>query len=132
MGGDGDDDDGQFHDPFLPPFPLLLPLIPKACILESSPCFISSIAESVSKSGIKLRITTYEARTKYSYTKMKNFVSSLELVPEDYIENRPFYDRFTSLRFTTNNTRNSSYCIYFWSSIFAFRIQGKSYDLPSD
>ena len=34
---------------------------------------------------------------------MKNFVSSLELVPEDYIERRPFYDRFTSLRFTTRS-----------------------------
>ncbi len=64
-----------------------------------------SIAESVSKRGIRLGITSYEARTKYSYARMKNFISSLELVPEQHIEHRPFYDRFTSLRYT-NNTRN--------------------------
>ena len=57
-----------------------------------------SMAESAIKSGIKLSITNYEARTKYSYKKMKNFVSSLDLLPEDYIEYRRFYDRFTSLR----------------------------------
>jgi hypothetical protein len=65
-----------------------------------------SIAKSVSKSGIRLRITTYEARTQYSYARMKNFISSLKLVPEEYIEHRSFYDRFTSLRYTTSNTRN--------------------------
>ena len=65
-----------------------------------------SIAESVSKRGIRLRITTYEARTQYSYARMKNFISSLELVPEEHIEHRPFYDRFTTLRYTTSNTRN--------------------------
>ncbi|MFY9797183.1 MAG: hypothetical protein WAJ93_15985 [Candidatus Nitrosopolaris sp.] len=65
-----------------------------------------SIAESASQSGIKLRITTYVARTHYSYTKMRNFVSSLDLVPEESIEYKPFYDRFTSLRYTTSNTRN--------------------------
>ena len=65
-----------------------------------------SVAKSVSKRGIRLRITTYEARTQYSYARMKNFISSLKLVPEEYIEQRPFYDRFTTLRYTTNNTRN--------------------------
>jgi hypothetical protein len=55
-----------------------------------------SMAESANKGGIKLSITTYEARAKYSYKKMKNFVSSLELIPEDYIEHRRFFDRFTS------------------------------------
>jgi hypothetical protein len=54
------------------------------------------MVESANKGGIKLSITTYEARAKYSYKKMKNFVSSLELIPEDYIEHRRFFDRFTS------------------------------------
>jgi hypothetical protein len=65
-----------------------------------------SIAESVSKRGIRLGITAYEARTQYSYARMKNFISSLELVPEEHIEHRPFYDRFTTLRYTTSTTRN--------------------------
>lgn len=32
--------------------------------------------------------------------------SSLGLVPEENIENRSFYDRFTMLRYTPSNTRN--------------------------
>ncbi|MGA8082602.1 MAG: hypothetical protein WB988_12125 [Candidatus Nitrosopolaris sp.] len=83
-----------------------------------------SIAESVSKNGIKLRITTYEARTHYSYAKMKNFVSSLDLVPEDYIERRPFYDRFTSLCFTTNNNRNRMAAAIAFTSGILFLLSG--------
>ncbi len=64
------------------------------------------VAESVSKKGIVLRITTYEARTQYSYARMRNFISSLKLVPEENIERRSFYDRFITLRYTTRNTRN--------------------------
>jgi hypothetical protein len=64
------------------------------------------MAESAIKGGIKLSITTFEARTKYSYKKMKNFVSSLDLVPEDYMEHRRFYDRFTSLRYISSTNRN--------------------------
>jgi hypothetical protein len=83
-----------------------------------------SIAESVSKNGIKLRITTYEDRTHYSYAKMKNFVSSLDLVPEDYIERRPFYDRFTSLCFTTNNNRNRMAAAIAFTSGILFLLSG--------
>jgi hypothetical protein len=53
-----------------------------------------------------LSITTYEARTKYSYKKMKNFVSSLDFVSEDYIEHRRFFDRFSSLYYTINDNGN--------------------------
>jgi hypothetical protein len=83
-----------------------------------------SMAESASKSGIKLSITTYEARTHYSYAKMKNFVSSLDLVPEDSIEHRPFYDRFTSLRFTTNNNRNRMAAAIAFTSGILFLFSG--------
>jgi hypothetical protein len=65
-----------------------------------------SIAQSVSKNEIRLSITAYEARTQYSYARTRNFISSLKLVKEENIENRSFYDRFTTLRYTTRNTRN--------------------------
>jgi ABC-type multidrug transport system fused ATPase/permease subunit len=65
-----------------------------------------SIAQSVSKKGIRLSITTYEAHTQYSYARTRNFISSLKLVKEENIEHRSFYDRFTTLRYTTSNTRN--------------------------
>jgi hypothetical protein len=83
-----------------------------------------SIAKSASKSGIKLRITAYEARTHYSYAKMKNFVSSLELVPEESIEYKPFYDRFTSLRYTTSNTRNRLAAAIAFTSGILFLLSG--------
>jgi hypothetical protein len=78
-----------------------------------------SMAESASRSGIKLSITTYEARTHYSYAKMKNFVSSLDLVPEYYIEHRPFYDRFT-----TNNNRNRMTAAIAFTSGILFLLSG--------
>jgi hypothetical protein len=80
------------------------------------------MAESAIKGAIKLSITTYEARTKYSYK--KNFVSSLDLVPEDYIENRRFYDRFTSLRYTTNANRNRLAAAVAFTSGVLFLISG--------
>jgi hypothetical protein len=83
-----------------------------------------SAAESVSKSGIKLRLSGYEARTKYSYTKMKNFVSSLELVPEQHIEHRSFYDRLTSLRYTTSSNRNRFAGIIAFTSSILFLLSG--------
>jgi hypothetical protein len=69
-------------------------LIISGGVINLSRYFVpKSMAESAIKDGIKLSITTFEARTKYSYKKMKNFVSSLGLVPEDYIKHRRFYDR---------------------------------------
>jgi hypothetical protein len=56
-----------------------------------------SIAESVSKNGIKLRITTYEARTRF---------------------------RFTSLRFTTNNNRNRMAAVIAFTSRILFLLSG--------
>lgn len=64
------------------------------------------IAESVSKKGIILRITSYEAHTHYSYARMRIFISSLKLVSEGDIENRSFYDRLTTLHHITRSTRN--------------------------
>ena len=40
-----------------------------------------SLAESASKKGIRLKITAYEAHSKYSYAKMKNVVTTFELLP---------------------------------------------------
>ncbi|MGC2575746.1 MAG: hypothetical protein WA364_29930 [Candidatus Nitrosopolaris sp.] len=83
-----------------------------------------SMAESAIKDGIKLSITTFEARTKYSYKKMKNFVSSLGLVPEDYIKHRRFYDRLTSLRYTANTNRNKLAAAVAFTSGILFLISG--------
>ena len=63
-----------------------------------------SLAESVSRKGIRLTITAYEARSKYSYAKMKSLVTIFKFMPKYTVEHRVFYDRFHTLRY--NITRN--------------------------
>src|ERR671922_1107737 len=64
-----------------------------------------SAAESVSTKGIRLNISTYEARSKYSYSKMKNTLTSLELMPKSAVQHRPLYDRFLTLRHSATRNR---------------------------
>ena len=63
-----------------------------------------SLAESVSRKGIRLTITAHEAHSKYSYAKMKNVVTIFKFMPKYTVEHRVFYDRFYTLRY--NVTRN--------------------------
>jgi hypothetical protein len=63
-----------------------------------------SLAESVSKKGIRLNITAYEARSRYSYAKMRSVVTIFKFMPKYTVEDRVFYDRFHTLRY--NITRN--------------------------
>jgi hypothetical protein len=62
------------------------------------------LAESISKKGIALSITTYEARSKYSYSKMKNTLTGLGIIPKTAVRHRPLYDRVLALRY--KDTRN--------------------------
>jgi hypothetical protein len=64
-----------------------------------------SFAESVSKKGIRIKITAYEARSKYSYSKMKYFVTNLGILPETVVGHRTIYDRFQTLRYHTTRNR---------------------------
>lgn len=65
----------------------------------------TSLAESASKVGIRLRITGYEVRSKYSYSKMQNTVTTFDFLPiTTVVDDRPVYDRYLSLRQIT--TRN--------------------------
>ena len=64
-----------------------------------------SFAESVSKKGIRITITTYEARSKYSYAKMKNTLTNLGFMPKSVVEHRPLYDRFVTLHRSATRNR---------------------------
>ena len=64
-----------------------------------------SLAESVSKKGIRLKITAYEARSKYSYARMKNTLTNLGLMPKSTVEHRPLYDRFLTLHHSATRNR---------------------------
>ena len=64
-----------------------------------------SFAESVSKKGIRLQITAYEARSKYSYAKMKYSVINLGILPKTAVSHRTIYDRYQNLRSHTSRNR---------------------------
>ena len=64
-----------------------------------------ALAESVSKKGIRLRITAYETRSKYSYAKMKSTLTNLGLMPKSVVEHRPLYDRFLTLHHSATRNR---------------------------
>ena len=81
-----------------------------------------SLAESTSKKGIRLKITAYEAYSKYSYTKMKNVVTTLEFLPKSAIDHRIFYDRFQTLRYGI--TRNRLAAVIGFISGILFLISG--------
>lgn len=62
-----------------------------------------TLAESVSKKGIRLKVTAYDVYLKYSYSRMKNTLTSLESVPS--VSYSHIYDRFLTLRSITNRNR---------------------------
>ena len=64
-----------------------------------------SLAESVSKKGIRLNITAYEARSRYSYAKMRSIVTIFKFMPKYTVEDRVFYDRFHTLRYSITRNR---------------------------
>jgi hypothetical protein len=65
----------------------------------------TTLAESVSKKGIRLKITSFEARTQYSSFKSKHFIATFEYVSKPEIRDRPIYDRLQTLRYSTTRNR---------------------------
>ena len=65
-----------------------------------------SLAESVSKKGIRIQVTAVEAKTKYSSTNMKNFVNdNFESLHQGEIKNRIIVDRLQVIRYGTTRNR---------------------------
>lgn len=65
----------------------------------------ASLAESVSKKGIRVRATAIEAKTKYSSINMKIFVNNFEFLHQDEFENRSIVDRLHVIRYGTTRNR---------------------------
>jgi hypothetical protein len=65
----------------------------------------TSLAESVSKKGIRIRVTAIEAKTKYSYVNMKNFLNNFESLHQGEIKNRIIVDRLQAIRYGTTRNR---------------------------
>jgi hypothetical protein len=64
-----------------------------------------SLAESVSKKGIRVQVTSVEVKTKYSSINMRNFVNNFELLHHEEIENRSIIDRLQVIRYGTTRNR---------------------------
>jgi hypothetical protein len=79
-------------------------VVKKGLMSISSYLILKTLAESIDKKGIRLRITTYEARRNYSYAKMKR-LAIYGHVPKSAVRKRIVYDRLQTLRYST--TRNS-------------------------
>lgn len=79
-------------------------VVKKGLIGLSSYLIPKSLAESVDKKGIRLRITAYEARHKYSHSKMKR-LAIYGQVPKSAVQQRIVYDRLQTLRYSTTRNR---------------------------
>lgn len=65
----------------------------------------TSLAESVGKKGIRVRVTALEAKTKYSSINMKDFVNNFESLHQEEIENRSIVDRLQVIRYGATRNR---------------------------
>jgi hypothetical protein len=77
-----------------------------------------ALAESISKKGITLSITSYEARSKYSYSKMKNTLTSLGIMPKTVVKHRPLYDRFLTVRYKATRNRLAAASAFVSGTLF--------------
>jgi hypothetical protein len=79
-------------------------VVKKGLVGLSSYLIPKSLAVSVDKKGIRLRITAYEARHKYSHSKMKR-LALYGQVPKSAVQQRIVYDRLQTLRYSTTRNR---------------------------
>jgi hypothetical protein len=80
-------------------------LIKKGFIILTKYFVPTSLAESVSKKGIRIRVTAIEAKTKYSSIHMKNFVNNFESLHQEEVKNRIVVDRLQAIRYGTTRNR---------------------------
>jgi len=79
-------------------------IVKKGLVGLSSYLIPKSLAGSVDKKGIRLLITAYEVRQKYSYSKMKR-LAIYGKVPKSAVQQRIVYDRLQTLRYSTTRNR---------------------------
>jgi hypothetical protein len=79
-------------------------VVKKGLVSLSNYIIPKSLAESVDKKGIRLRVTAYEARRRYSYARMKHLAVNGHL-PKAMVKDRIVYDRLQTLRYSTTRNR---------------------------
>jgi hypothetical protein len=92
-------------------------LVKKGLIVLNKYYIPKTLAESVDKKGrIRLRITAFEVRANYTYSKMKYLLTAIGYLPEQRIKQRSSYDRLQTIRYSATRNRLAA-CIAFVSAI---------------
>lgn len=92
-------------------------LVKKGFIVLNKYYIPKTLAEPVDKKGrIRLRITAFEVRANYTYSKMKYLLTAIGYLPEQRIKQRSSYDRLQTIRYSTTRNRLAA-CIAFVSAI---------------
>ena len=81
-------------------------LLKKGLIVLNKYYIPETLAESVDKKGkIRLRITAFEVRANYTYSKMKYLLTAIGYLPEQRIKQRSSYDRLQTIRYSAKRNR---------------------------
>src|SRR5215204_5560201 len=81
-------------------------LVNKGFIVLNKYYIPKTLAESVDRKGrIRLRITAFEVRANYTYSKMKDVLTAIGYLPERKVKQSPAYDRLQTLRYSTTRNR---------------------------
>lgn len=98
-------------------------IVKKGFIILNKYYIPKTLAESVDKKGrIRLRITAFEVRANYTYSKMKDLLTAIGYLPDWKVKQSSSYDRLQTLRYSATRNRLAA-CIAFVSAIL-FLVSG--------
>lgn len=98
-------------------------IVKKGFIILNKYYIPKTLAESVDKKGrIQLRITAFEVRANYTYSKMKDLLTAIGYLPDWKVKQSSSYDRLQTLRYSATRNRLAA-CIAFVSAIL-FLVSG--------
>jgi len=81
-------------------------LVKKGFIVLNKYYIPKTLAESVDRKGrIRLRITAFEVRANYTYSKMKDVLTAIGYLPDRKVRPSSSYDRFQTLRYGATRNR---------------------------
>ena len=81
-------------------------LVKKGFVVLNKYYIPKTLAESVDKKGrIRLRLTAFEVRANYTYSKMKYLLTAVGYLPEQRIKQRSSYDRLQTIRYSATRNR---------------------------
>ena len=81
-------------------------LVKKGFIVLNKYYIPKTLAESVDRKGrIRLRITTFEVRANYTYSKMKDVLTAIGYLPDRKVKPSSSYERFETIKYSTTRNR---------------------------